>query len=342
MKVHRLFPHTFLSLFLITLLTGCPAFAETIRLGWQVPWATQGQLVQALKHSNIPELLDLDIEYVGFAYGGPLNKAALGGGVDVLLTADHPAAVLLSKQRGFKIVARMMYNRVCLYTPTGSAITDLDQLDSARLAGPIGAAAERVALAEVRNAGVDLSSVSLVQLDMAQQNTLIVGGSDWQGIDAMFGFDPLPAIWHANGQIEILKCGPVVSIVAASEEMTTERGDGLEDFLTAFHLSWETFRQNPEVLGKLFLEEARLEASLEALDQAASIEPNAKAEDMASLRLTFTEGDLATLNVATRFLQDRGSIPADFAITDHLDTGFIEAVLSARNAEALIDDVVLD
>jgi ABC-type nitrate/sulfonate/bicarbonate transport system substrate-binding protein len=256
----------------MTWLTGYPALAEKIRLGWQVPWATQGQLVQGLKHSNIPELLDLDIEYVGFAYGGPLNKAALGGGVDVLLTADHPAAVLLSKQRGFKIVARMMYNRVCLYTPNGSDITELGQLAGARVAGPIGAAAERVALAEIRDAGIDLSSVSLAQLDMSQQNALIISGRDWTGIDAMFGFDPLPAIWSANGQIEILKCGPVVSIVAASEQMVTDRREELEAFLTAFHLSWETFRQNPEPLGKLFLEEARLDAKMEALDQAASIE----------------------------------------------------------------------
>jgi hypothetical protein len=60
------------------------AAAENIRLGWQIPWATQGQLVQALKHSNIPRLTGVDLAYVGFSYGGPLNSAALAGQIDVL------------------------------------------------------------------------------------------------------------------------------------------------------------------------------------------------------------------------------------------------------------------
>lgn len=95
----------------------CFASDSTIRLGWQEPWATQGQLVMGLQHTNIPELNDLNIEYVGFAYGGPLNKAAIAGEVDILLTADHPALVLMSKKPGYRIVSRMMYNRVCIYVP---------------------------------------------------------------------------------------------------------------------------------------------------------------------------------------------------------------------------------
>src|SRR5262245_11714207 len=88
--------------------------AERVRLGWQTPWATQGQLVMALKNSNIPELAGSDLDYLGFAYGGPLNQAALAKGVDVLLTADQPAIALIARKTGFKIVSRLMYNRTCL------------------------------------------------------------------------------------------------------------------------------------------------------------------------------------------------------------------------------------
>lgn len=227
-----------LTILCISLLIPLPLVAETskIRLGWQIPWATQGQLVQALKNSNIPELTELDIEYSGFTYGGPLNRAALGGEIDILLTADHPAAVLLSKGRGFKIVARMMYNRVCIYTATGSPIKSVEALAGKSVMGPIGAAAERVALAKIAETGVDLGSLNLASLDMSQQNAIIQGGQGWDGIDALFGFDPLPAIWEANGQVTIIDCGPVVSIVAASEDMVNNRADELANFLTAFQL----------------------------------------------------------------------------------------------------------
>lgn len=313
-----------------------------IRLGWQIPWATQGQLVQALKHSNIPELTEIELEYVGFSYGGPLNRAALGGEIDVLLTADHPAAVLVSKQRGFKIVARMMYNRVCIYAPAGSEITSVAQLSGKSVMGPIGAAAERVALAEIAQAGIALNSLKLASLDMGQQNAIVRAGSSWDGVDALFGFDPLPAIWEADGRIQIIDCGPVVSIVAASEEMLTSRKEELADFLKAFLLSWDAFRQNPESLGELFLDEAGLTAHQSALDQAASIEPNVEASSLDEIRLTFTDTDFATLVEATRFLVDRGTIPAGFDILSYVDTSVLEMMLDDGDAAALAAAVELN
>jgi len=68
-----------------------------IRVGWQVPWATQGQLVQILKHTDILKQNGLEAEFVGRTYGPVLNEIALANGIDVVLTADQPAAALFSK-----------------------------------------------------------------------------------------------------------------------------------------------------------------------------------------------------------------------------------------------------
>src|SRR5689334_6361031 len=100
--------------------TAVAANPEPVRLGWQIPWATQGQVVQALKNTNALDLMGQQVSFVGFAYGAPLNAAALAGQVDVLFTADQPALVLLARDPGFRIVARLMYNRSCLYVPAAS------------------------------------------------------------------------------------------------------------------------------------------------------------------------------------------------------------------------------
>lgn len=314
---------------------------EKIVLGWQVPWATQGQLVQALKHSNIPELMGIEIEYVGFTYGGPLNRAALAGEVDILLTADHPAAVLLSKGLGHKIVSRMMYNRVCLYADPEGDIDTVSDLSGGRVFGPIGAAAERVAIAELMAQGISSSDIRLGSLDMAQQNALITSGG-WAQADGLFGFDPLPAIWDEAGLIRILGCGEVVSIVAASDEMLTDRAEDLERFLTAFALAWEAFRQNPEALGALFLEEAELDANQAVLDSAASVEPNIAVDALDKLRFVFTEVDRAMLQEAAQFLIDRGSIPAEFNILDHVDTSLMQTAFEALRGSDLPGRIALD
>ncbi len=91
-----------------------------IRVGWQIPWATEGQLVQVMKHNELLEKEGFTPEYIGFTYGGPLNEAALAKKVDVIFTADQPAAILFSKSDDWVIVARLMYNRVSLYVPPNS------------------------------------------------------------------------------------------------------------------------------------------------------------------------------------------------------------------------------
>jgi hypothetical protein len=42
-----------------------------IRIGWQIPAATQGQVLQVLKRTNVLESHGLKPIFVPFSYGGP-------------------------------------------------------------------------------------------------------------------------------------------------------------------------------------------------------------------------------------------------------------------------------
>ena len=48
-----------------------------VRIGWQIPWATQGQLVQILKHTDILKKNGLEAEFIGRTYGPVLNELAM-------------------------------------------------------------------------------------------------------------------------------------------------------------------------------------------------------------------------------------------------------------------------
>ncbi|MDB4304197.1 ABC transporter substrate-binding protein [Desulfosarcina sp.] len=300
----------------------------SIRLGWQVPWATQGQLVMGLQHTNIPQLNNLNINYVGFAYGGPLNKAAIAGEVDILLTADHPALVLMSKKPGYRIVSRMMYNRVCIYAPNKSTISDLKQLEGKTVMGPIGAAAERVALQGLRDASVNVDSLRIGKLDMAQQSALLSregSESSWAGVDALFGFDPLPAVFQEQGKARMLHCGKVVSVVVASPEML-KRKDELKRFLQAFRMSWYYYANNPQVVNQQFSKQSRLNVSDAVLDEAASIEPNRWTTNSVEQRFVFKKGDLEILEEAQKYLLDRKILKAPLDISGQVDTAIMESL----------------
>jgi ABC-type nitrate/sulfonate/bicarbonate transport system substrate-binding protein len=328
---------------LIAIPTSFARTEQIVNLGWQVPWATQGQLVMGLKYTNIPKLANVELVYTGFTYGGPLNRAALSGEVDVLLTADQPALVLLSKTDKFRIVARMMYNRVCLYVPPESEIKDLASLKGKRLMGPVGAAAERVAMRAIRDAGVTLNDLKAGSLDMAQQAALIRTARTrkaWRGVDALYGFDPLPAIFESNDQARMLHCGKVVSMVLASKQLLDERLFELQHFLRAFALSWAYFAQESHLLNKLFAKESKLDVDDKVLDLAAAIEPNRWVTEPSKIRLTFTREDLQLIDEALEFLVSKGIVKQTYDFKKFIVLGPLRDALSEYDLSAELRKVV--
>lgn len=323
----------FVAILAVVLRTAVAADPEPqpVRLGWQIPWATQGQIVQALKNTNALDLAAQPVTFVGFAYGAPLNAAALAGQVDVLFTADQPALVLLARNPSFRIVARLMYNRSCLYVPAASPAQSMRDLSGRTVMGPAGAAAERVALAALGRAGVDVAGLKLGQFDMAQQAALLqrAGKSGlWTGIDALYGFDPFPAAFEESGLARMLDCGRIVSVVVASADMVTRRRTELERFLGAFALGWVYYASQQQQANAWFVREARLDVTAAALDKSAAVEPNITARKVSDLRLDFTPQDLLDLGEAGRFLLSRGLIPKAVEPQALIDTQLVRAVLA--------------
>lgn len=316
--------------------------AEPIRLGWQVPWATQGQLVMGLKNTNIPKLVGIDITYSGFTYGGPLNRAALAGQVDILLTADQPALVLLSKSDRFVIVARMMYNRVCLYVPPQSKVQTLKDLEEKHILGPVGAAAERVAFAELRAAGVNTLKLRAGSFDMSQQSAMIKttrSKEAWPGVDALYGFDPFPAIFESNGDARMLGCGKVVSVVVASRDMVEKRRAELELFLRGFALSWYRYSQMPSQTNKWFSDESRLNVGDNVLDKCASVEPNRWVKKIDDVRLDFVGSDFKIIDDAMDFLVMRGVVKTRFDYRKLMNLEPLKASLAGKSLKGLYRQV---
>lgn len=296
--------------------------SSAIRVGWQSPWATQGQVVQTLVNTNVLQLVDLEVDLAGFSSGAPLNEAALNQRVDVLFTADQPAATLLANGGEFTIVARLMYNRVGIYVPPESPIRNLIDLEGATVGVPFGAAAQRDALQAVKGVGLEPGSdVSFVNLDILEHSSIVQAGSDssWPGFDALAGFDPTPAILETDGSARMLHVGTVVSVVMVSNDLLERRPDEVERLLAAYQLAWLFYAQNPEQAGEWFRESSDLEFSDAVLDLAASVEPNLGATDLAALKLKFSDDDLGVLQDASDFLLAQDLIEREVIVLDHID-----------------------
>jgi ABC-type nitrate/sulfonate/bicarbonate transport system substrate-binding protein len=298
-----------------------------IRIGWQIPWATEGQLTQVLKNTDILKNNKLEGSFKGFNFGAPLNEAAIAGEVDVIFTADQPAATLLNKSSDWVIIGRLMYNRVSLYVPPNSPIKSVSDLRNKTVGMPFGAAAQRMALKVEKDAGLNpKTDVKNVNLDIYEQSDLVRDpkSSKWGSMDALAGFDPTPAIFEENGLIKTLAEGKVVSVIMMSKKYIQENPDAPINFLKAFHQAYDYYRNNMSTANDWFIAESKLSITPKALEIAASVEPNLSVKSSDEIRLGFVDEDYKIMQEAADFIFDQELVKSKVNMKENINLSFLE------------------
>lgn len=304
-----------------------PEKLSPIRIGWQTPWATQGQLAVILKKTKILQQNGLKGDFKGFTSGAPLNEAALAGQVDVIFTADQPAATLLSKNSNWVIIGRLMYNRVSLYVPPKSLIKQIADLKGKTIGMPFGAAAQRMTLKAEEDAGLNpQSDVNNVNLGILEQSDIVKDPNavKWGEMDALAGFDPTPAIFEEKGLIRNLKVGTVVSVIMMSKNYINKYPNAPQQFLKAFYDSYNFYRININESDKMFTEESKLNVSPAALKIAASVEPNLQAKSEKDIRIGFTKDDYNVLQEAADFIYSQGLVKQKVNMKKFVDVTYLK------------------
>lgn len=302
--------------------------AKKLRVGWQVPWTVQGQIVQVLKHTDILKKNNLEVEFIGKTFGPELNEVALSGGLDFLLTADQPAAILFSKSADWQGIGRLMYNRTSSYAPPASSLKEVSALAGKTVGVPFGAAAQRVLHEALAEAKVDAEKVKFVNLGMLEHAPLISkagpGAAKWDQFDALSGFDPIPAILEAKGQVRTIHEGKVCAMVIGNKTFLKENPKVGEALLKAIGEAYAYYRSHRSEVNKWFTEEARLS---ELSDAAAAVtekfEPNLKKG--AKIRLSFSDDDLVLMQKGADFMKKVTGTPVpmkDFVTNDFVPKAY--------------------
>lgn len=299
----------------------CWAENYSINIGWQVPWATQGQLVQVLKHTDVLKNNSITAEFTGKVYGPELNELALANKIDVVLTGDQPGVALLSKDKGWVVIGRLMYNRTAIYVPLNSNIKTVKDLKGKTIGLPFGAAAERTTKEALEKAGLNPEKdVKITNLGVMEHPPLIkkyVQKKKWGSFDALSGFDPTPSVLETAGLVRTLDVGKVVSLIIMKKE-TLEKNPGLKEaVLQSFTDAYDYFRLNNDQCCKWFVEESKFDdPEYKACAIAASIEPNLKVNSKEEIRLYFNEDDIMTLQKVVKFMEP--STKKMFDINDYI------------------------
>lgn len=287
---------------------------ELVRIGWQPPLATQGQLVQILKNTDILERHGFRGEFQEFSFGSPQVEAARAGKVDVIFVGDQPALNLVASGAPWKLTSQLFETRVGLLVPPGSTLT-VEQLAGKTIASPTGSVAHREATFFASGAGVDPQDVKFVGLDVVEIANLVRTGN-WGEIDAIAIWEPSVTQFIAGGLAKMIAEKKTLGVVAASDAFLA-RDDTRERLQATIEEAWRYLLQNPEQANAWYLEVTGKEYGYtnEFLTQALDLDRNgarisAAGEgnpDPALLDLRFSPADKCALQRGLQWLVGQGT-----------------------------------
>lgn len=280
-----------------------------VRIGWQVPWAIQGQLVQIFKHTDILKKNHIEATFIGKTFGPELNELAMAKELDVVLTADQPAAVLFSKDKGWIGFSRLMYNRTSTYVPVKSPIKSLKDLKGLTLGVPFGAAAERVTSEALVEAGLKpKTDVTYINLGMAEHMPLVKKAdkeaTKFDQFDVLSGFDPIPAIMEANGLVRTIHSGKVVAMALTNKDFIAQNKTFTKNFRKALVEAYAYYNKHEKEANTWFMEEAKMtDVPDSTWTHVKMYEPNFKAKKNKDIKVTFSEDDFSVMQRGADFVE---------------------------------------
>ncbi|MEH6637349.1 MAG: ABC transporter substrate-binding protein [Halioglobus sp.] len=268
-----------------------------IRIGWQMPAATQGQIVQVLKRTNVLEAHGLDPSLIPFSYGGPQVEAAFAGELDVVFSGDQPAINLIARGGKWKVVARLFEDRVATIVPTGSPIRDLGDLRGKTVASAFGSVGQRDTVLQQRATGLDPDldvinkNVDILEI---RQRVLAGGVESWGGIDAAVVWDPLLSRFKLGGLARVLTSKPYLGVVSMSDDFIADHPEAAAQFLVALTRAWEFLARDPDSVMQWYVEDTQLDYTPNELI-AARLDRNFSAVSLSEIDMNLRAEHIATL-----------------------------------------------
>lgn len=288
---------------------------QTVRIGWQTPLATQGQLIQVLKNTDILEKNGFKAEFVPFSFGSPQVEAAAAGSLDVIFVGDQPALNLVSKGAPWRLTSQLFETRVALLVPPGSKLT-LEQMKDKTIASPFGSVAHREAIFFERGAGLDPSTdVKNINVDILEIADL-VQSNRWGKIDAVAVWEPSVTRFIERGFAKPIAETKTLGVVAASQAFLG-KSDNAERLNKVVADAWKFLLQNPRLANEWYIKDANLDYTQDFLMQALALDRNGKLvaatgsgprADPGKVNIALTDQDKCTLLRGIRWAKDQGII----------------------------------
>lgn len=293
-----------------------------IRIGWQLPTATQGQIVEVLKRTDVLDQLGLDPTFVPFSYGEPEVSAALAGNLDVMLSSGQSVNNLLAKGGKWKVVARLNFISAALIVPPDSPIKDIKDLRGKTVACSFGTIGHREATLKEHAAGLNPDKdVTHVNMDiLAIQKLVESGGREkWGKFDAVAVWEPDISLYQTSGAARVLSSHRAVYLISVSDKFIANYRQATVHFLQAVAQAWDFFNSSRDRVNQWYIDDSQFGFTSPALNSAAKEDSNFSAKSLSSVDLRIDEETSGILERGAKWSHDYGYTQTLIPIKNAMD-----------------------
>jgi len=258
------------------------------------------------------------IKWVKFDSGGDVNTAIAAGSIDIGLAGSAPVSNGVSSGIEYKVpwIHDVIGDAESLAVKGDSGITDVAGLEGKTIATPLASTAHFSLLTAIKNAGLESSSVKIVDLEP----DAILAAWTRGDIDGAYIWNPTLAELEKDGgkviesSANLAKQGALTADLAVvTDDFAGKYPDAVQTWVDTQNKAVELYKSDPQAAAKVISQELSITPQ-EALDQTKGLE-FLTAEEQSAPEYLGTEaapGDLsAALQSTAEFLAELGQLEGE-------------------------------
>jgi ABC-type nitrate/sulfonate/bicarbonate transport system substrate-binding protein len=291
--------------------------APRVIVGWQTAWATCGQLIETLVHTNIVELYNSNATFRNFLFGPDMLEAGLGGNIDVVTVGVVPTINLLAASDDWVIVCRLIDFSCITIARSKTDIKFFSDLKSKKLGVPFGSGAHPYIIQRLLDnnltIGSDPNSVELINVSPAEAVVALQQGS----VDALGIWEPNATIIESKGYGKPIDEKRYIGFLVVRKNLVQKYPEQVISLIKSLIEANLYVANNREQTDKWFAERSNFDRDI--LKKIRVIEPNLNATKIEDISVHISPEDiLLSQQVADQMFQS-GLIKRKVVIIEHLN-----------------------
>lgn len=303
-----------------------------IVVGWQTAWATAGQIVEALDHTNIPQLYGSKATFRNFLFGPDMIEAAVTGNIDVTTTGIVPAINLLAVRDDWVVVCRLIDFPVMMVARSGTGIENIADLKGRRVGVPFGGGSHPYVLQRLEEnnlkIGTGPDAVELVNVTPAEAVTVMQQG----GVDAIATWEPQVTIIQTKGFGKTIDEQRLTGFVTVRKTLVDDHPGEVVALIKSIIEANLYVAKNRELTDKWFAKRSNFDPEL--LKKIRIIEPNLQASRIQDISVTISDKDIVLTQKVADYMFSNALIKKPVRFTDHLNNRFATQAIEEITKES--------